>query len=117
LRLFMAKNFKWVEVRNGNYKLVPNDDPRPEVNLPNKFKGGAPNIAFVPSWKKYETPMFIGDGHAQVNASEKFTAEREHAIRTDPKAARWEKSRVEWFNKQKHNWSKKEKERLRNEGL
>jgi hypothetical protein len=113
----MAKNFKWVEIRSGRYTLVPIDDPRPEIHLKDKAMDGAPNIAFTPSWKKYETPMFIGDGHAQYEASEKFTAEREHAIKTDPKAARWEKSRVEWFHKQKHNWSKKEKERLRNEGL
>ena len=111
----MANNLKWVEIRSGRYTLVDQDDPRPEVNL--KTRIGPPNIAFTPSWKKYETPMFIGDPKKQAEAADKFNEEREHAIKTDVKAARWEKSRKEWFGKQKHNWRNNEIAKLKSQGL
>jgi hypothetical protein len=111
----MANNLKWVEIRSGKYALVEKDDPRPAVNL--KTRIGPPNVAFTPSWKKYENPMFVGDAKSTVEASDKFVAEREHAIKVDPKAARWEKSRKEWFGKQKHNWRNNEIAKLKSQGL
>jgi len=106
---------KWIEKSPGYYKLVEDDDPRPEVKL--KAKEGSPTIKYVPSWKKYETPMFSGDGHSQFDAAEKFTQEREKELRTDGKAARWEKSRRDWFAKQKNAWRKKEIAKLKEKGL
>jgi hypothetical protein len=111
----MANKLKWVEVRSGRYKLVEPDDPRPEVKLQDRW--GSPNVAFTPSWKKYETPMFIGDLKSKEEAVDKFSQEREHAIKVDPKAARWEKSRREWFQKQKHNWRNNEIQKLKEQGL
>ena len=106
---------KWIQLSPGHYRLVEDDDPRPAVKL--KARKGTPNIKYVPSWKKYETPMFMGDGHSQFDAADRFTKEREDAIHKDPKAARWEKSRREWFAKQKPAWRKKEIARLKEQGL
>jgi len=108
---------KWILLSPNRYKLVDDDDLRLEVKLPSKVKTGTPTVRFIPNWKKYETPMMIGDGHAQLDASDKFTAEKEHQLKTDPSAARWEKSRKEWFQKQKHNWRQKEMTKLREKGL
>lgn len=105
----MATNLKWVEERSGKYKLVTLDDPRPEVKL--KSRRGTPTIKFTPSWKKYESSIHLLDG------ADKFNKEREHAVKTDPKAARWEKSRREWFQKQKHAWREKEMAKLKEKGL
>jgi len=106
---------KWIMVSPGRYKWVGDDDPRPSVKL--KPKSGAPNIKFIPSWKKHEVPMFAGDGHTQFDAADKFDRERDHEIKTNPQAARWEKSRKEWFAKQKHNWRQNEMAKLKEKGL
>lgn len=58
----------------------------------------------VPSWRRYEAEMRRGDPHDQLKAADKFTQEREHATKVDPKMAKWEKSRKEWFIKQKPKW-------------
>ena len=90
-------------------------DPRPEVKL--KSNLGSPNVLYTPSWKKYENPMFFGDPKSTTEAADKFIQEREHSIKTDAKAARWEKSRKDWFQKQKHNWRNKEMQKLKERGL
>lgn len=71
----------------------------------------------VPSWRKYEKPMKTGDGHSQFEASEKFTYERDKEIKSSPKMARWEESRKKYLFKQKGQWLKKEKEKLKKVGL
>jgi hypothetical protein len=111
----MAHIVKWVKVREGLYKLVEDDDPRPAVKL--KSHRGAPNIKYVPPWKKYESPMWFGGANDQIKASEQFTQERDREMQKDPKAARWEKSRREWFAKQKRGWRDKELKKLREQGL
>jgi len=83
---------KWIQSAPGNYKLVEDTDERPEVKLPSKTVG-APHVAYVPSWKKYEEAMRHPDSNQQGVASDKFIAEREHAIKTDPQAKRYEESR------------------------
>jgi predicted nucleic acid-binding Zn-ribbon protein len=70
----------------------------------------------VPSWRKYESQMRSGDGHSQLDAAEKFTYERDVAVRQSSKMAKWEKSRRAWFQKQKHNWRNKEIAKLKEKG-
>lgn len=95
---------KWITVRPGNYKLVEDDDPRPEVKLPSR--PGAPSTHFSPSWKKYEAGVFLGNAKQQEEYSDKFMAERAHAIKTDPQARRWEESRRKSVAKDKAAWRK-----------
>lgn len=97
---FMAK---WVKIRDGLYKLVSDDDPRPSVQLPNK-KMGAPFVPFTPSWKKHERDVWNDDTKRSMEATDKFVAEREHETKTDPRAARWEKSRKARWEKDKPAW-------------
>ena len=112
---FMTKLYKWVEIRNGRYKLVPSTDPRPEVKL--KSRKGAPNIQYTPPWKVHEQGMYIGTPKEQLDSASKFNDEREHQVKTDPKAAKWEKSRRDWFAKQKHSWRQKEMQKLKEQGI
>lgn len=98
--------FKWIMASPGNYKLVDDSDERPAVKLPSKTIG-VPHIGFTPSWKKYEEGMKHQDSKNQVDYTDKFMAERDHAIKTDPRAKRWEEGRKkEWANA-KPEWVKK----------
>lgn len=101
---------KWVLVRDGSYKYVTDDDARPSVVLPNKPLGSI-FIPYNPSWKKYESEMWNDDKKRSIPATDKFIDEREHETRTDPKAARWEKSRKERVAKDKPAWVKWAKQR------
>jgi len=69
------------------------------------------------TWGRYETAMRTGNLEQQVEASEKFTQERDHALKTDPKSAKYEKDRRESLAKDKPAWRKREMEKLRNKGL
>jgi hypothetical protein len=102
---------KWVMDSPNKFKLVDDEDPRPAVKLQSRAKGGAPTIKFVPSWKKYEKDLNLFDG------ADKFSQERDMEIKTNPKAARWEKSRKEYYQKEKHEWRTKELAKLREQGL
>jgi len=102
---------KWILSSPNQYKFVDDDDPRPAVKLKSKVKTGAPTIRFTPSWRQYEKNI------NQPGAADKFEKEREFQLRTDPKSARWEKSRRDWFQKQKHDWRNKEIAKLKEQGL
>jgi DNA-directed RNA polymerase subunit RPC12/RpoP len=65
----------------------------------------------VPSWRRYEHQINTPEG------ADKFIKEREHQVKTDPQMAKWEKSRKNWFQKQKHNWRNKEIKKLEEKGL
>jgi len=96
---------KWVLKHYGTYKLVEDSDPRPEVKLPNKGMGKI-FTPYSPSWKKHEKNMWHEDTKTSQEATDKFIEEREHEIKTDPKAARWEKSRKATWEKDKPAWRK-----------
>ena len=64
---------------------------------------------FTPSWKKYEEAIYKGDARTQEEASDKFLAEREHEIATDPQAKRWEESRKKSVAKDKHTYVKEKR--------
>lgn len=99
---------KWVKVRQGNYKYVGDDDPRPAV-IPPKRKIGLPYIKFIPSWRKYEQ-NFLNidpDKKSSNEMTDKFIAEREFQTKTDPRAKRWEESRQQEWAKNKPVWRKK----------
>ena len=96
---------KWIQSAPGNYKLVEDTDERPEVKLPSKTVG-APHVAYVPSWKKYEEAMRHPDSNQQGVATDNFMAEREHAIKTDSQAKRYEESRKARWAKDKPQWIK-----------
>jgi CDP-glycerol glycerophosphotransferase (TagB/SpsB family) len=100
---------KWVKVRDGVHKLVEDSDERPAVKLPNK-KIGIPFIPYSPSWRKYEEGMHSDNAKTSIESSEKFEKERDHTIKTDPQAARWEKSRKERWQKDKTYYVKKVEE-------
>jgi len=95
---------KWVLKSPGQYKLVDDDDPRPEVNLPSK--AGAPNVHTPPSWAKYEAGMHHPDPKIQDDASEKFLMARADEMRRDPAAKRREESRKQSVMKDKPAWRK-----------
>jgi hypothetical protein len=61
-------------------------------------------VKFSPSWKKYEEAMKHPDSKVQGEATDKFLAEREHAMKTDPQARRWEESRKASLAKDKPQW-------------
>lgn len=67
---------------------------------------GTVSTPVVPSWRKYEKEMRTGTPNEQIDAMDKFISERDSAIKKDPKVAKWERSRKDWFNKQKPKWVK-----------
>lgn len=101
---------KWVLKREGTYSLVEDSDPRPEVKLPNKRMGKV-FTPYSPSWRKYEPDMWNTDTKRSRESADKFYLEREHALKTDPKAANWEKSRKESWAHDKPQWVKWAKKR------
>lgn len=60
-----------------------------------------PAAKYTPDWKKYEKDLYHPDPKVQQEATERFTAAREHALKTDPQARRWEESRKESAAKDK----------------
>lgn len=65
--------------------------------------------SFTPSWKKYEEAIYKGDAKTQEEASDKFLAEREHELKTDPQARRWEESRKKAAAKDKPTYIKEKR--------
>ena len=96
---------KWIKIRDGKYKLVSDNDPRPSVNLPDK-KLGKIFIPFSPSWRQHESEMWNDDTKKSMKATDNFIDEREHEMKVDPRAARWEKSRKASWDKEKPAWRK-----------
>jgi co-chaperonin GroES (HSP10) len=66
-----------------------------------------PNLKYTPEWKKYEADLKSEDRETSLKASEKFEAERNHQMKVDAKARRWETSRKEHLAKLKPQWAKK----------
>lgn len=97
---------KWILVRDGTYKYVEDTDPRPRVSLPSKGIAGF-FTKFSPSWGKYEKDMWNTDVKHSREASDKFALEREHAMKSDARAARWEQGRKAAWAKDKPLWAKK----------
>ena len=102
---------KWVQESPNKYRLVVDDDERKEVKLKSRIHEGAPKVKFIPSWRRYEKNI------NEVGTADQFTKEREREINTNPEAARWEKSRREYYQKQKGAWLKNELRSLREKGL
>ncbi len=100
---------KWVNVRDGVHKLVEDSDERPAITLPNK-KIGIPFIPYSPSWKKYEQDMHSDNSKVAAKATDKFMAERDHAIKTDRIAKSWEDGRKQSWAKDKPYYVKKVEE-------
>jgi hypothetical protein len=102
---FFYALMKWICVRDGVYKFVDNDDPRPSVKLPTK-KISIPFVPFQPSWKQYEGEIWNDSTKRSVAATDKFLGERDYQTQRDPQAARWEASRKERLAKDKPAWVK-----------
>lgn len=100
--------YKWVQSSPGCYKLVDKDDPRPEVKLKSALTNGSgsPYLKFNPSWKKYEDGMWSGDKKTSMDRTDKFLAEREHALKTDSRAKNWEEGRKKEWARNKPYWVK-----------
>ena len=100
--------YKWVQDSPGCYKLVDRTDPRPAVKLPDRGLAQSSNIhvKYTPDWKKYEEGMHKGTPDQQAEAADKFTAERDHQLKVDKSARRWEESRKESWAKDKPQWRK-----------
>ena len=98
---------KWVQVRDGSYKYVNDNDPRPSVEL-HKRQIGDTYVKFTPSWKKYEQNYWTPDPErtSDNKTTDKFLAERDHETKTDPKARRWEDSRKKEWARNKPAWRK-----------
>lgn len=71
-----------------------------------------PKTKYTPSWKKYEKDLHSDDADVARDAAEKFDLERQHEMRVDPEARRWEESRKSEVAKDKPIWKK---ERLKAE--
>lgn len=99
---------KWILVRDGTYKYVEDSDPRPRVSLPSKGFSSSIFTKFIPSWGKYEKDMWNTNDKISRRASDMFALERDHAIKTDPKAKRWEEGRKASWAKDKPLWAKKQ---------
>jgi hypothetical protein len=100
---------KWVLLSPGNYKLVDDEDERPAVKLPS-HKPGKIFTPFAPSWKKYEEGMKHPDSPNQGEYADKFIAEREHQLKVDPQAKKWEESRKAVWAREKPQWVKQLKD-------
>jgi hypothetical protein len=98
---------KWVSDSPGSYRLVEDSDERPSVKLKSKVMG-VPHTVFTPSWKKYEDAMTNQASKDQGEATDKFLAEREHAMKTDDKARRWEEGRKASWTRDKPYWIKQQ---------
>jgi len=68
-------------------------------------------MTFTPSWKKYEEAMRHPDSKRQGVATDKFIAEREHAVKTDSEARRWEEGRKKELARNKPQWIKEQQEK------
>jgi hypothetical protein len=66
-----------------------------------------PAVPFNPSWKRYEKDLSNPDDQKAREAADKFDIERQHEMRTDPRAKRWEESRKKAIAEQKPAWAKK----------
>jgi hypothetical protein len=98
---------KWVKVTHGTYKYVEDSDDRPAVTLSKKpIDGRSISTPYIPPWGKYEEGMKHPDSKHQDIYADKFIAERDFQVRTDPKAKRWEASRKADWEKEKPNWVK-----------
>jgi len=95
---------KWIAVSTGHYRLVNDDDERPAVKL--RDKPGSPFFKYTPSWKAYEEGMKHQFSKDPIGSADKFIDERDHQLKTDPKAKRWEESRVKSWEKDKPQWRK-----------
>jgi len=93
---------KWITISPGHYRLVDDSDERPSVKL--RSKSGAPVIKYTPPWKVYEEGMKHQLSKDQVTPGDKFLAEREHQLKIDPVAKRWEDSRKASWDKDKPSW-------------
>lgn len=98
---------KWVFVSPGQYKFVSDEDPRPEVKLPDKE--GIPNFVVAPPWGRHEDAMHSGVPEVERKATEAFLDEREQTMKTSTKWAKWERSRKERLAKDKPIWRKTRK--------
>lgn len=100
--------YKWIRVSPGHCKLVESTDPRPEVKLKSRTLPNASSIytKFTPDWKRYEEAMHKGTPDQQAEAADKFTAERDHALKVDVSARHWEEGRKESWAKDKPQWRK-----------
>lgn len=67
---------------------------------------------YTPEWKKFEEDMRSDDPQKAMEATEKFTAAREHELKTNSQAKRWEESRKQSWAKDKPQWAR---ERVKNE--
>lgn len=62
-----------------------------------------PYTTFDPTWKKYEPGVHSEDTKTQIEETDKFLAERDHELKTNPAAKRWEESRKkEWDRNKPH---------------
>jgi hypothetical protein len=99
---------KWVLVRPGLHRLVEDSDDRPAVKLKSKGVPKGLHTPYTPPWKKYELGMTHPDNNKQGEYTDKFNDVREHEMKTDPVAKRWEESRKERLAKDKPYWVKEQ---------
>lgn len=77
------------------------------------------NTKFNPSWKQHEKDIHSDDADVARAAADRFEMERNHEMRTDPQARRWEESRRKEVAKEKPIWKKEQlkKEKLREQKI
>lgn len=85
--------------------------PRIRLTCDEHQKPTSPSLSvpYSPPWKKHEKGMWNTDDKTSRESADKFHLEREHEVKTDPRAARWEKSRKASWAKDKPTWVKQQK--------
>ena len=77
-----------------------------------------PKTSYSPSWRKYEEDAHNPeDANKALDASDKFIKERDHELKTNPQARRWEESRKASIAKEKPKWTKERLKAEQNESL
>lgn len=100
---------KWIKVRDGNWKTVPDDYNAPEDEPANK--PGIPTIISRPPWATYEDPMHNTNGEDNFKATDAFYQERNKWTSSSKKWERFEHSRKVALAKDKPAFLKAQKAR------
>lgn len=98
---------KWIKVKDGHWKTVPDDYDAPENEPPSKE--GVPHLINKPPWAVYEDPVHNTNGEDNFKATDAFYEERKKWTSASNKWARYERSRKATLAKDKPAFLKAQK--------
>lgn len=93
---------KWIKIREGHYRLVDDNDDRPEVHLPKKEIGNF-SMGYKPGWvntlNRVNPHPEAMDSEGERRAIDLMLNDRDKETRISKKAAGWERGRRVAWNK------------------